>query len=60
MSLPFFVSYPPVHSSQPADIIAAEKIFADGMFRANYQDMRRDALMVPEVNNLSPRRKEQR
>jgi len=45
MSLPFFVSYPPVHSSQPADIIATGKIFADGMFRANYQDMRRDALM---------------
>jgi len=60
MSLPFFVSSPPVHLSQPVDIIATEKIYSDGMFCANYQAMRRDALMVPEVYNLLPRRREQR
>jgi len=38
--------------SQPVDIIATEKIYSDGMFCANYQAMRRDALMVPEVYNL--------
>jgi hypothetical protein len=60
LSLPFFVSSPPIHLCQPVDIIATEKIFSDGMFCAEYRVMRRDALMVPEVYNLLPRRREQR
>jgi hypothetical protein len=59
ISLPFFVSTPPVHSSQPVEIVAPDKIFSAGMCCAKYQATRRDALMVPEVYNLLPRRKEQ-